>query len=394
MHVVMTTDATGSSGVWSFSLTLAAALFRIWRHKVTLVSIGQPPSPAQVAAVPTSARLIVTEYKLEWQEGLNGDVALSSAFIARLVDDMRPDIVHSNHYCYGSLATGVPKVVVAHSDLLSRLTWCRYDGDISRLVVPPQLLDYRVFVEEGLASAQVVVCPSRFMAGALAAHYQARPVTVVIPNGVEVPVQPPPARPPGRPLTAIIAGRLWDDAKNIDLAIDGVHLATAPTRLLAVGPTLSPDGLERPIARDARVEPLGLLTPVGVHDAYQQADVYLAVSRYEPFGLGPVEAALAGCAVICNDLPSYREVWGDVAIYIRRNDAADLARQLDTLAADPDLLREHQQRARDRAQHFTAEAMAARYLEVYEHLIDRTPLHVAGVSDGSAGLSGSDRPLN
>lgn len=394
MHVVMTTDATGSSGVWSFSLTLTAALRRRG-HQVTLVSIGQPPSPAQVDAVPTGARLIVTEYKLEWQEGLNGDVALSGAFIARLVDDMRPEIVHSNHYCYGSLATGVPKVVVAHSDLLSRLTWCRYDGDISRLVVPPQLLDYRVFVEEGLASAQAVVCPSRFMAGALAAHYQARPATVVvIPNGVEVQDQSPPTRPPGRPLTAIIAGRLWDEAKNIDLAIDGVHLATAPTRLLAVGPTLSPDGLERPIARDARIEPLGLLTRAGVDEAYQQADIYLAVSRYEPFGLGPVEAALAGCAVICNDLPSYREVWGDVAIYIRRNDSADLARHLNALAADPDLLREHQHRARDRALQFTAEAMTDQYLKVYQRLIDRTPLHAAGMSEGIAGRSVSDRPAN
>jgi glycosyltransferase involved in cell wall biosynthesis len=389
MHVVMTTDATGSSGVWSYSLTLVSALRRRG-IQVTLVSLGPPPSPAQEAAVPAGSRLIVTDYKLEWQEGLNGDVALSGAFIARLVDDLRPEIVHSNHYCYGSLATGAAKIVVAHNDLLSRLTWCDHDGDVQRLVVPTHLADYRAFVEEGLANAQVVVCPSRFMATTLAEHYQARPLTIVIPNGVEPPAAPPVEHAPGHPLTAVIAGRLWDEAKNVDLAIAGVHLATTPVKLLAVGPTVSPDGLEHPTPADARVEPLGLLQKPDVEAAYRRADVYLAVSRYEPFGLGPLEAALAGCAVICNDLPSYHEVWDDVAIYIRRNDPADLARRLDELAADPDLLRERQARARNRALNFTSEVMADKYVELYRHLIDRTLPQLAGVGQARGGSFAAD----
>jgi glycosyltransferase involved in cell wall biosynthesis len=339
----------------------------------------------QAAAVPAGTRLIVTDYKLEWQEGLNGDVALSGAFIARLVDDLRPEIVHSNHYCYGSLATGAARVVVAHNDLLGRLTWCRHDGDVQRLEVPPELADYRAFVEEGLANAHVVVCPSRFMAATLAEHYQARPLTIVIPNGVEVPAEPPAERAPGRPLTAVIAGRLWDEAKNVDLAVAGVHLATAPVRLLAVGPTRSPDGLEHPVQADARVEPLGLLPQAAVDQAYRRADVYLAVSRYEPFGLAPLEAALTGCAVICNDLPSYHEVWEDVAIYFRRNDPADLARRLDELAADPDRLHEHQRQARQRALGFTSEVMADKYIELYRHLIDRTLPHLSSAGQGLGG---------
>jgi glycosyltransferase involved in cell wall biosynthesis len=393
MHVVMTTDATGSSGVWSYSLTLTRALRRRG-ILVTLVSIGPSPSPVQEAAVPVGSRLIVTDYKLEWQEGLNGDVALSGAFIARLVDDLRPDIVHSNHYCYGSLATGVPKLVVAHNDLLSRLTWCEHDGDVTQLHVPPSLHDYRAFVEEGLANAQVVVCPSGFMERALAQHYRARPTTVVIPNGVEVPSDSPTRRKNSPSLTAIIAGRLWDKAKNVDLATAGVRLATAPMRLLAVGPTVSPDGLHHPVLPDGRVEPLGLLQPVDVQAAYQRADVYLAVSRYEPFGLGPLEAALAGCAVICTDLPSYHEVWGDVALYVRRNDPADLARCLDRLATEPGLLAHRQYQAHARALAFSADAMADRYVELYRQLMDRslprvgeTGKHRAGSLIGDAGAA-------
>lgn len=366
MHVVMTTDAVG--GVWSYSLTLTAALRRRGIN-VTLVSIGPAPDAQQTAAVPAGTRLIVTDYKLEWQAGLNGDVALSGAFLARLVDDLRPEVLHSNHYCYGALAVGPAKVVVAHNDLLSWRTWCRHDGDVSRLVVPPHLNDYRAFVEEGLAGADVVVCPSQFMAASLAEHYRARPETIVIPNGIELPGEPA-ARPARNgALTAVIAGRLWDEAKNAEMAIAGVHQAAHPVRLLAVGPTRSPDGVERPVAADARVEPLGLLPPDGVQAAYHRSDVYLAVSRYEPFGLAPLEAALSGCAVICNDLPSYHEVWGDVALYVQRNDAADLARRLDDLAADPHRLASLQTSARARAQRYTADVMADRYLALYRQLI-------------------------
>jgi glycosyltransferase involved in cell wall biosynthesis len=386
MHVVMTTDAVG--GVWSYSLTLIAALRRRGID-VTLVSVGPPPDALQAAAVPAGTRLIVTDYKLEWQEGLNGDVALSGAFLARLVDDLRPEILHSNHYCYGSLSVGSAKVIVAHNDLLSRLTWCYHDGDVHQLAVPPHLTDYRAFVEEGLAGAHVVVCPSSFMAASLAEHYRARPLTIVIPNGIEVPPVEPAPRTGGGPLTAVIAGRLWDEAKNVDLAVAGVHMATASTRLLAVGPTLSPDGDEKPVRADARVEPLGLLPWEQVEHAYRRADVYVAVSRYEPFGLAPLEAALHGCAVICNDLPSYHEVWGDVAIYFRRNDPADLARRLDELAADPERLRARQEQARARALGYTADAMAEKYVTLYRQLIDRSLPGPVGVGQEPRGVEGT-----
>lgn len=368
MHVVMTTDATGSSGVWSYSLTLTAA-FRQRAIDVTLISIGPSPSPEQMAAVPAGVRLITTDFKLEWQDELRGDVALSGAFIARVVDDLSPQIFHSNHYFYGALATSTPKVVVAHNDRLSWLTWCRYGGDVERLVVPPSLHDYRAFVEEGLSGASIVVCPSSFMTTNLTDHYRARPRTIVIPNGVTTPTEPPNPRPANQPLTAVIAGRLWDEAKNIDLAIEGVRRALKPTHLLAVGPTISPDGQERSLTPDERVTCLGLMTAEQVQATYRQADVYLAASRYEPFGLGPLEAALTGCAVICNNLPSYHEVWGDVAIYCRRNDPVDFARQLDVLAADPDLLRERQTMAREQALKFTADVMAERYIRLYRQLI-------------------------
>ena len=41
-----------------------------------------------------------------------------------------------------------------------------------------------------------------------------------------------------------------------------------------------------------------------------RAAIYIATSRYEPFGLAPLEAALSRCALVANDIPSLRELWG------------------------------------------------------------------------------------
>lgn len=49
------------------------------------------------------------------------------------------------------------------------------------------------------------------------------------------------------------------------------------------------------------------LDDTDLEDAYRSADVLLFTSRYEGFGLPPIEALVRGVPVICSDLPSLRE---------------------------------------------------------------------------------------
>jgi glycosyltransferase involved in cell wall biosynthesis len=103
---------------------------------------------------------------------------------------------------------------------------------------------------------------------------------------------------------------------------------------------------------------------------YTRAALYAATSQYEPFGLAPLEAALSRCALLANDIPSFHELWGDAAVYFRRNDGADLAEKIDWLASDPALRRSYALKAYRRAlQRFTAERMLAEYLDLYGSLV-------------------------
>ncbi len=61
---------------------------------------------------------------------------------------------------------------------------------------------------------------------------------------------------------------------------------------------------------------------------YRKARAVVAASFAEGFGLPLVEAFQRGAAVVASDIPVFREVAGDAAIYFRLLDAADLARTL------------------------------------------------------------------
>ena len=91
-----------------------------------------------------------------------GDIEASCEYLLGIIRETDPDLLHLNQYCYGALDVDVPKLVVAHSDVVS---WWNAvhgedppDSDWSRW--------YREIVTRGLAGATSVVAPSQVDAAA------------------------------------------------------------------------------------------------------------------------------------------------------------------------------------------------------------------------------------
>jgi len=86
-------------------------------------------------------------------------------------------------------------------------------------------------------------------------------------------------------------------------------------------------------------------------------------------GLAPSDSRLSRCAIVANDIPSFREIWGDAALYFETNDADSLADAIRRLNADRQMCRAYANlayaRARDR---FTTKRMIDDYLELYRSL--------------------------
>jgi glycosyltransferase involved in cell wall biosynthesis len=361
MRVLVTADTVG--GVWTYTRELVAGLVR---HgvQVTLVSFGEIPTPRQSAWMEGLHGLDYrpTAFRLEWMQESQKDVEQSVRYLEAVIRETQPDLLHLNQYCYGSVGADLPRIVVAHSDVVS--WWIAVHGE--EPPPSPWVRWYRQVVSRGVRSATAVVAPSRWMMNMLSEIYGRPAQSSVIYNG-----RSPRLFNPHMTKTECVlgVGRLWDCAKQVSLL---TRYPQAVPVWIAGSEAHPEEALrgESELAAGANVELKGLLPEKQLRMLYTRAALYAATSQYEPFGLAPLEAALSRCALLANDIPSFHELWGDAAVYFRRNDGADLAEKIDWLASDPALRRSYALKAYRRAlQRFTAERMLAEYLDLYGSLV-------------------------
>jgi len=356
MRILMTTDTVG--GVWTFTAELARQLLSRG-HAVALASFGREPSEEQQAWCRSTQWMFGDRFlyrasaaPLEWMS--ENEIAYSAAeqVLREMAARFRPELLHTSQYCLGRMPLRIPRVITAHSDVLSWAEACRPAG----LEESAWLDRYCELVQEGLDEADCVVAPTFGMAEALHRNFEVRCPTRVIYNGRDVSTTWP---APHRYLRAISVGRLWDEAKGLTTL---THI-DSPMPILVAGEE-SFDGAAAP--RQAQLQALGRLSERALIAAFRTSSIYIAASRYEPFGLAPLEAALCGCAVVARDIPSLREVWGEAATYFQ--DAEGLERLMRFFSADQAALQQAQLAAMTRAKRYTAEQMATAYLDIYKGL--------------------------
>ncbi len=365
MHVLLTTDAVG--GVWTYTEELSAGLVERG-HRVTLVTLGSRLDAGQRAWVATMQsprfRIIETQYRLEWMEGAGADLLESAELLRDLVQHLQPDVLHTNQYAYGELSDVVPLLMTGHSDVLS--WWEAVHGESAPDT--GRIRAYAALVRAGLQAATRLAAPTAWMAREMREQYGIdRPVDV-IPNGRSAPLFSPRDE---KKLQVVTVGRAWDPGKHVAL----LEECDVPMTRIVAGEAAPPaPGLhERPVAiqrERAGVTYLGKQTAAQLRALYSESAIYVATSRYEPFGLAPLEAALSGCALVLSNLPTLHEIWGDAALYYPVNDARALGNQLQLLMDEPARISDLGARALARARsRYSADAMVARHEALYASLV-------------------------
>jgi glycogen(starch) synthase len=352
-RILMTTDTLG--GIWTYALELAGAL---GQHgiQVALATMGAPLTASQRTEVRNISGLTVFEssFKLEWMADPWQDVGRAGLWLLELEEATRPDVVHLNSYVYGAVPWQTPTLVVGHSCVLS--WWEAVKGEAA----PDTWQRYRHEVACGLQSADLVLAPTQAMLSMLERHYGRFSRTRVVPNGWD----PAQFRPGVKEPFIVAIGRLWDEAKNVAM-LDKIAPSLAWPVYIA-GEECHPAGGQ---VGYRAVNSLGGLEAPAVARWLARAAIYALPARYEPFGLSILEAGLAGCALVLGDIPSLREVWDDMAIFVPSDDANALAVTLQALTQDPPWRAEMAARARARALQLTPQRMLAGYLTVYRALL-------------------------
>ena len=362
MRILITADTLG--GVWTYTRELVTGLVRRGGIRVTLVSFGDIPTAAQSRWMEGLPNLDFrpTAFKLEWMQNSAADLAASAEFLCDVIRETRPDLVHSSQFYYGALPCAVPRLVVAHSDVLS---WSM----AVRGYLPEEsewLHWYGAAVRRGLQQADAVVAPSRWMLEQVGTFYGRTQHATVVYNG----------RTPAlfracmqRNDEIVSVGRLWDAAKNAALLLR----EEMPAEIRIIGADRHPEFQGRSFELDD-VKPNVHLEPFQdeqkLAGTFSRAAVYAATSQYEPFGLAPLEAALSGCAIVASNIPPFREIWGNTALYFRNNDAHSLSEVLACVVSNPEIRQQYADLAFDRAHDcYNAERMVDQYVELYRAVL-------------------------
>ncbi|WP_109478402.1 glycosyltransferase family 1 protein [Paraburkholderia sp. C35] len=166
----------------------------------------------------------------------------------------------------------------------------------------------------------------------------------------------------GRPF--VLAVGSLNRHKNFQLVAEAAkRIGDAPFDIVVVG---GGDARVYGTDKDALpgfVKHLGYVSDGELAALYRRAACFVYPSRYEGFGLPPVEALALGCPVIASRLPAIQEACGDAVLYTSPDDPAELAGLLERITADASLRASLRERARARTEELTWRATAARLIE-------------------------------
>jgi glycogen(starch) synthase len=365
MHVLVTADSM--SGSWTYTRELVTGL--VSRGvRVTLVSFGEIPLPDQTAWMDCLHGLEYrpTAFRLEWMDEAPQDLPESSEFLATLVREVHPDVLHLHQFCHGDLPVDVPRIIMAHGDLIS---WAQAVQGCSPR--PTRWLKhYRDTIIRGIATADAVVAPSACMLNTIISTYRRpRRAAIIYPGRNPIFFNPYISKDD----SVLSVGRLIDAGKQVFLLTQHSH----PFPICIVGAEQTVPVPRVPIRADVKVSTSqatlairGPQTEAQLRALYSRAAVYAATPRYEPLGMASLDAAFSRCAIVANDIPTFREFWGDSALYFRTNDAGSLATILRNLDSDRALRHVYADRAYARARdRFTAQRMIDDYLDLYRSLL-------------------------
>ncbi len=366
LHVFLTTDVSGD--VWDFTATLSNELVQLG-HDVSLLAFGEPSRAQRQRAMWSGAELVSTPLKLEWMHDSAKDVRDGQEVARRLVSILRPDVVHANQFSIAAAGLGTPTVLTAHGDLLTRRKWTARPPEDQP--IPMEWVEYAGLVKRGFQAANAVVAVSRFLAQETCAAYGISREIEVIHNGWSGSSS---SRNPIalRQRMAILASRAWDSPESISLAGRAAR-GWDPGHVVLAGDATHPDGGQA-TPLPPPIEPLGRLSRDELDRLLGDARVYISPSHYDPFGLLPLQAALAGCPLLLSDIPSYRELWNGVALFFQPDDPLELRAQWQRMLADESLSEDLARRARRRARgHYGAPRMAREYVRIYSEALALQP---------------------
>lgn len=354
LQILMTTDTLGE--VWLYSLNLARALEPFDVH-IHLASMGAMPNKEQKEEIEAlgNVTLYSSNWQLEWMHNPWDEVEAAGHWLKYLQSEIRPHLMHFNHYSLAALPWKSPVLLVGHGNLLS--WWEAVHG----VPAPEEYHIYRTKVSEGIQAASMVVASTASALEEFTRHYGPIARQQLIHHSIISPQANTRAKQP-----FILA------AGNLDYETDYPDFCESLAAKALSWPLLVIDEKQKTGEQQAyapNLHWLGKLSRQAQADRLAAAAVYLHPVKYDPFGLRVLEAAHAGCAMVLADIPTLRELWQDAALFIAVADVTSAHQQVEALLQNKKQRQLLAQKAKVRARQYNAAVQGKHYFNLYRDLI-------------------------
>ncbi len=194
---------------------------------------------------------------------------------------------------------------------------------------------------------------------------------VILFNGIEVErfaaAEPTPTDGP----TVFFLGR-HEERKGLQVLLAALPLLPPEIRLWVAGDGPLTDRLATEYAGDPRIEWLGRVSDAEAASRMAGADVYCAPGLGgESFGIVLLEAMAASVPIVASHLDGYANVArpGREAVLVEPGSPEALAAAIVTVLTDEALAADLVEAGNARADHFSMDRLADRYVELYEPLV-------------------------
>jgi glycosyltransferase involved in cell wall biosynthesis len=304
----------------------------------------------QVPAIRRSGRIIRT---------------INQMVVPSLIRSFHPDVVHETYYSSKRLAPQNCKTILTVFDMIHE----RFPESFSRW--DPLTNEKKIAV----ARADHIICISENTRQDLIQLLGVDPAkTSVVHLGFSLTTKSQTSNSTlNRPYILHVGGRAgYKNFENLLKAYASKPVLNREFDLVAFGAgefTENECGLISELGLDdGRVKQTGGDDSV-LANLYSGATLFAYPSRYEGFGIPPLEAMSFDCPVACSNSSSIPEVVGDAAVFFDPESVDSIATVIESTLNDPNLRRDLVSRGRERLKMFSWNHCAEETLDIYRRVL-------------------------
>lgn len=234
--------------------------------------------------------------------------------------------------------------------------------DLTSITMPGRhrlktILSFNLFIGQSLEQATRVACVSRAVADEVMRGFGVAAAKIeLVPNGVDEFFTPA-----GDEGDYVLFTGTLEPRKGVHDLLEAWRMLPAPRpRLVLCGDA----GWKTRIAAEAGVEVTGYVTRERLRELYRGARTFVYPSRYEGFGIPPLEAMACGAPVIATRTGAIPEFAEGAALLVEPGDVRALAAALARLLGDAPLRRELRAAGPERARRWSWDKGAAAMREL------------------------------